>query len=170
MKIFKLDIFFWIMLLAFASSWYFLEDKVMWQSIFLITLGVYLFLSFIIRAVILQSIKENQQEISFSDAMQKQKQWNTSTWVNVRAIIVTYHSVGKVMDNGNEVGKLFAITVQVDKASGGSWRTLIKDVYVPITHLNSFGKNTEVQVLYNPENRYKEIIFENNNWHFEVKK
>ena len=166
MKIFKLDIFFWIMLLAFASSWYFLEDKVMWQSIFLITLGVYLFLSFIIRAVVLQSIKENQQEISLSYAMQKQ--WNTSTWLNARAIIVTYHSVGKVMDNGNEVGVIFTIMVQVDKASGGSWRTLIKDVFVPIKHLNSFGKNTEVQVLYNPENRYKEIIFENNNCHFEV--
>jgi|GEM_PF-912889 len=168
-KIFRLDIFFWILLLVFGSCWYLLENKFKWQMAFLITLGIYLLLSFIIRAVFLQSIKENQQVSQLSDIQKKQQGLDANNWQSAHAVIVNIHPLGKVLDNGKEAGRLFAFQVQIDGADGGTWRTLIKDKIIPVNHLNSFGRKTEVQVLYNPENKYKDIIFENDDWHYEMK-
>ncbi|HRP89306.1 MAG TPA: hypothetical protein PKX92_04660 [Edaphocola sp.] len=169
-RIFRLDIFFWILLLIFGSCWYLLENKLKWQTFFLITLGIYLFLSFIIRAVFLQSIKENQQVSQLSDILKKQQVLDTNTWLSAHAVIINMNPRGKVMDNGKEAGRLFAFQVQIDGTDGGTWRALIKDKIIPVNHLNSFGRKTEVQVLYNPENKYKDIIFENDDWHYEIKK
>lgn len=169
-KIFRLDIFFWILLLVFGSCWYLLENKLKWQTFFLLTLGIYLFLSFIIRAIVLQSIKENQQVSQLSDIQQKQIKTDTHTWQSAHAVIINMNPLGKVMDNGKEVGRLYAFQVQVDSINGGTFRTLIKDKIIPVNHLNSFGRKTEVQVLYNPENKYKDITFDNDDWHYEVKK
>lgn len=169
-KIFRLDIFFWMLLLVFGSCWYLLENEFKWQMALLITLGIYLLLSFIIRAVILQSIKENQQVSQLSDIQKKQQNLDTTTWQSAHAVIITMNPLGKVMDNNKEVGRLFAFQVQIDGTDGGTWRTLIKDKIIPVNHLNSFGRKTEVQVLYNPENKYKDIVFENDDWHYEVKK
>jgi hypothetical protein len=168
-KIFRLDIFFWILLLVFGASWYLLENKMKWQTAFLITLGVYLFLSFIIRAVFLQSIKENQRVSQLSDIVKRQ-QYDTSNWLSAHAVIVSFNPLGKVMNSGKEAGRLFAFMVQIDGEDGGTWRTLIKDKIIPENHLNSFGRKTEVRVLYNPENKFKDIVFENDDWHYEVKK
>lgn len=169
-KIFRLDIFFWILLLVFGSCWYLLDNKLKWQTFFLITLGIYLFLSFIIRAVFLQSIKENQQVAQLTDIQKRQRTLDTINWLSAHAVIINMNPLGKVMDNGKEVGRLFAFQVQIDGTDGGTWRTLIKDKIIPVNHLNSFGRKTEVQVLYNPENKYKDIVFENDDWHYEVKK
>ncbi|MBS1644694.1 MAG: hypothetical protein JST21_08245 [Bacteroidetes bacterium] len=169
-KIFRLDIFFWILLLVFGICWYLLDNKVMWQTIFLLTLIFYIALSFFIRAVYLQSIKENQQVSQLSDILKKQQVLNTSTWLSAHAVIVNMNPQGKVMDNGKEVGRLFVFQVQIDGTDGGTWRALIKDKIIPANHLNSFGRKTEVPVLYNPENKYKDVIFENDSWHYEVKK
>ncbi|WP_188753937.1 hypothetical protein [Parapedobacter defluvii] len=136
---------------------------------FLITLGIYLMLSFIIRSVILQSIKENQQVSQLSDIQKKQQNLDTTTWQSAHAVIINMNPIGKVMDNGKEAGRLYAFQVQIDGTDGGTWRTLIKDKIIPVNHLNSFGRKTEVRVLYNPENKYKDIIFENDDWHYEVK-
>lgn len=171
MKIFRIDVFFWILLLVFGGCWYGLENKFIWQTIFLLTAGFYLFLSFIIRAVFLQSQKENQGVTRLSDIQKKQQGLDTTTWLSAHAVIINMNPLGKVMDNGKEAGRLFAFQVQIDGMDGGTWRTLIKDKIIPVNHLNSFGRKTEVRVLYNPENKYKDVVFdpENENWHYEKK-
>lgn len=168
MKIFRIDVFFWILLLVFGSCWYGLENKFLWQTIFLLTACFYLFLSFIIRAIFLQTQKENQRVSQLSDIQKKQQGTDTTTWLSAHAVIINMNPLGKVMDNGKEAGRLFAFQVQIDGMDGGTWRTLIKDKIIPVNHLNSFGRKTEVRVLYNPENKYKDVVFENEDWHHEV--
>jgi len=166
-KIFRLDVFFWILIAALGACWHFLENKEMWMTLFLLAVGFYLVLSFIIRAVFLQSQKENQRVTQLSDI--KKKQFDTSTWYSARGVIINFNPLGKVMDNGKEAGRLFAFMVQLEGDDNSRWRTLIKDKIIPESHLKSFGKYTETMVLYNPENKY-EAVFENENWHYETPK
>lgn len=168
-KIFRLDIFFWILLLIFGTFWYLLENKIVWQTIFLLIFIFYVALSFFIRAIYLKSIKENQQVAQLSDIQKKQQNLDTTNWLSAHAVIINMNPLGKVMDNGRETGRLYAFQVQIDGTDGGTWRALIKDKIIPVNHLNSFGRKTEVQILYNPENKYKDIVFENDDWHYEVK-
>lgn len=165
-KIFRLDVFFWILIAVLGACWHYLENKEMWMTLSLLAVGFYLILSFIIRAVVLQSQKENQRVTQLSDI--KKKQFDTSTWLSARGIIINFNTLGKVMNNGKEAGRIFAFMVQLEGDDNSRWRTLIKDEIVPESHLKSFGKYTEVMVLYNPENKY-EAVFENENWHYEIK-
>lgn len=61
MKIFRLDVFFWMILIITGAGWYISENSNGWKIAFLLIAGFYLFLSFIIRAVFLQRLKENQK-------------------------------------------------------------------------------------------------------------
>lgn len=166
-KIFRLDVFFWILIVGAGIGFYLHRDSEQWMIFFFISIGFYLVLSFIIRAVFLQSQKENQRVTQLSDI--KKKQFDTTTWLSARAIIISFNALGKVMDNGKEVGRLFAFMVQLEGDDNSRWRTLIKDKIIPESHLKSFGKYTELRVLYNPENKY-EAVFENENWHYEMSK
>jgi hypothetical protein len=166
-KIFRLDVFFWILIAALGACWHFLENKEMWMTLFLLTVGFYLVLSFIIRAVFLQSKKENQRITELSEI--KIKQHDSSMWLSARGVIINFNPLGKVMDNGKEAGRLLSFMIQLEGDDNSRWRTLIKDIVVPESHLKSFGKYTELMVLYNPENKY-EAVFENDDWHHEMKK
>jgi uncharacterized protein YpmS len=166
-KIFRLDVFFWIVIAALGACWHFLENKEMWKTFFLLAVGFYSVLSFIIRAFFLQSQKENQRITELSEI--KIKQHDSSMWLRARGIIISFNALGKVVDNGKEAGRLFAFMVQLEGDDNSRWRTLIKDKIIPESHLKSFGKYTELMVLYNPENKY-EAVFENENWHYETPK
>lgn len=166
-KIFRLDIFFWILIAALGACWHFLENKAIWMTLFLLTVGFYLVLSFFIRAIVLQSIKENQRVTELSEI--RKKQFDTSAWLSARGIIISFNALGKVTDKGKDAGRLFAFQIQIEGDDNSRWRTLIKDKIIPESHLKSFGKYTETMVLYNPEDKY-EAVFENENWHYETPK
>lgn len=167
MRIFRLDYFFWVLLLGTGIGWYLSGTREGWMASFLLLLGLYLILTFFIRAIYLQSIKENQKITELSNI--KIAQYDTSMWMQGRGTIVTYNPLGKITDKGAEVGRLYTFTVEIEGTDGGRWRTLIKNYNMPVSHVTSFGKYTEVMVLYNPENKYNELIFDPDQkpWHFE---
>lgn len=139
------------------------------MTLFLLAVGFYLSITFFVRAIFLQSQKENQRVTELSEI--RDKQYDTTGWLSARAVIITFNALGKVMDNGKDAGRLFAFMVQIEGEDTSRWRTLIKDIVIPESHLKSFGKYTEVMVLYNPSNKYEAVFDpENEDWHYEVKK
>ena len=170
MKIYKADYIFWTLLLITGAGWYLSNFNGGWAIIFYILLSFYVILSFVMRAIILKSIKENQGITELSNI--RVPQYDTATWIEARGIIISFYTLGKVMESGKEVGRLFNFLVQIDSNNGGRWRTYIKNYVLPASHLNSFGINTEIMVLYNPEKKLKEIIFDPNQkpWHYDKSK
>ena len=166
-KIYRLDIIFWVLIAGTGIGFYLHRDSEQWKNFFFISIIFYLAASFYVRALYLQSIKENQRVTQLSDI--KKKQFDTTTWYSARGVIIYFNPLGKVMDNGREAGRLFSFMIQIEGDDGSRWRTLIRDNVIPESHLKSFGKYTELMVLYNPENKY-EAVFENEDWHHEVKK
>ncbi len=166
-KIFRLDYFFWFLILATGAAWYLSDNSEAWMIAFMLSCIFYAMLTFFVRAIYLQSIKENNRVTQLSDI--KKTEYDTSTWMEARAVIVKLNPLGKVMENEKEIGRLFMFQLEIEGMDGGRWRTLIKDYVVPLSHLTSFGQNTETLVLYNPEKKYREVIFspEQKPWHYD---
>ncbi len=95
---------------------------------------------------------------------------DTSDWLSGRGIIVNYTPHADVVENGKVVGHLMWFLVRVEDGFSKKWQTYVKDHFIPITHLKSFGTTTETVVLYNPKKNL-EVIFDvdQENWHHKLK-
>lgn len=159
---------FFLLILFFSGRLFFTTNNTLSGIVFLIALMIYVPTLTYIYLFLKPKQKRDNKIIPLSSL--KPDETNTNGWEHKRAIIQQYLPSGNVDDNGTIVGKLFNFMVQIDDDNGSRWTTLVKDKFIPIAHIGSFGKFTETMVLYNPGNKYKAIFDpENKNWHYEKK-
>jgi len=114
-------------------------------------------------------------QIEYSDYINKPK-IDTTGWERARVYMDSSGMALEVVTKGNVEGYLLDIFVRYgdvnlsDKIHPLGGLNIVRNCYIPKSHLHSFGKYTQILVLYNPKNP-KEIIPdpENENWHYEVK-
>jgi len=136
--------------------------------VFFVILIPYVILLTYIGLFLKPSERRNNKIIPYSGLQPEVK--DTSGWEHKRAIIQQYTPGGNVEDKGTVIGKIFHFMVEIDDDNGSRWKTLIKNKFIPLEHLGSFGKFSEVMVCYNPNQKYEAIFDpENENWHYEKK-
>lgn len=100
---------------------------------------------------------------------------NTIGWQKARVFIDCCVVSTEVMENGILKGYLADITVRWNglqisqKIHPLAGITNIFKYFIPIAHIHSFGKYTQLILLYNP-NKPSEVIIDPNQipWHFEI--
>lgn len=114
-------------------------------------------------------------QIEYSDYMNEPKK-DTTGWERGRVYVDSPGRVLEVVNNGDVEGYLLDILVRYGDVNlsnkihplGGL--SIVRNCYIPKSHLHSFGKYTPMIVLYNPKNP-KEITPDpkNESWHYELK-
>lgn len=96
---------------------------------------------------------------------------DTSQWLGGRGVIMNYTPHADVVENGEVVGHLMWFLIKVEDGFSKKWQAYVKDHFIPISHLKSFGSNTEVFLFYNPQ-KILDVVFDvdQENWHHEIKK
>lgn len=115
------------------------------------------------------------RQIDYADYI-KETQKDTIGWEKFLVYIHGWREPVEVIKNGNLEGYLLDIEVKPAGVFTGNFinplggLSIVRNCYFPKSYLHSFGKYTQMMVLYNPKNP-KEIIPdpENENWHYEVK-
>lgn len=156
-----------LLILYFSGRLFFTTNNILSGIVFFVALTIYACILMYLFLFLKPKQKRDNKIIPLSSL--KPDETNTNGLEHKRAIIQQYLPAGNVDDNGIMVGKLFNFMVQIDDDNGSRWTTLIKDKFIPIAHIGSFGKFKEAMVCYNPENKYQ-AVFENEDWHHEVKK
>jgi hypothetical protein len=152
LRILRLDVFFWVVLLITGAGWYLSGNPTGWMVSFLLSAVFYLTLTFWIRTIGLQRNKENQRITHLSELRAKPK-----GHLYLAASERHHHplqSFGKSNGQWQRNRKaFFSFMIRLGGDDNSRWRTLIKDIVIPENHLESFGRYTELMVLYNPENK-----------------
>lgn len=115
------------------------------------------------------------RQMDYADYMKESKK-DTAGWEKFLVYIHGLREPVEVLKNGNLEGYLLDIEVKPAGVFMGDFinplggLSIVRNCYFPKSHLQSFGKYTQMMVLYNPRNP-QEIIPdpENENWHYEVK-
>lgn len=98
---------------------------------------------------------------------------DTSGWIKCRGILSKILPGHEVVENGRVVARLMDFEVKLEKYDGEAFihNTYVRDVVMPVSHLGSFGINTQVCVLVNPKHRLTEAVFVPDQvaWHFEAR-
>ena len=114
-------------------------------------------------------------QIEFSDLIKAQKK-DTTGWEKFRVYIQGWRAPIEVVKDGEVEGYLLDIEVKPAGVHTGNTinplggLNLVRNYYIPKSHLQSIGKLSPMMVLYNPQNLLEIIPDpENENWHYEVK-
>ncbi len=156
-----------LVLIALGLTWMNKGSLVAGIVFFIILIPYVILLTYIV-LILKPGERRNNKIIPYSSLQPDIK--DTSGWEHKRAIIQHYTPGGNVEDRGIIIGKIFNFMVQIDDDNGSRWTTLIKNKFIPLEHLGSFGKFSEVMVRYNPDKKHEAVFDpENENWHYEKK-
>lgn len=115
------------------------------------------------------------RQMKYADYMNEPKK-DTTGWEKFLVYIHGWREPVEVLKNGNLEAYLLDIEVKPAGIFTGNFinplggLSIVRNCYFPKSHLQSFGKYTQMMVLYNPENPLEIIPDpENENWHYEVK-
>ncbi len=115
------------------------------------------------------------RQMDYADYI-KETQKDTAGWEKFLVYIHGWREPIEVIKNGNQEGYLLDIEVKPAGVYMGNvinpldGLSIVRNCYFPKSHLQSFGKYTQMMVLYNPKNPLEIIPDpENETWHYEVK-
>jgi len=166
-RIRKADVVF-LLLLASASGMYYYTGKYFFL-VLAIALGI-LYLPILI--IKLSFHWGRTKEISMEQALKKVKHYDASDWRKSKAIITQIIPCDIITENGKAVAKMTSFTVRLENYGDNPMlnEARIFDVIMPIAHFQSFGINTKVNVLVNPNKVTAIFEPENEDWHYEMSK
>lgn len=140
---------------------------------FLILLGVLILLYLpILMLKLIVHFFGRTKEMTMEQALREVKHYDTSDWVKSKAIITQILPGNIIKENGKAVAKMTAFKVRLENYGENP---MINEAYIPamvmpITHFQSFGINTQVDVLVKPTRMTAIFDPENEDWHYEMKK
>ena len=140
---------------------------------FLILLGVLILLYLpILMLKLIVHFFGRTKEMTMEQALREVRHYDTSDWVKSKAIITQILPGNIIKENGKAVAKMTAFKVRLENYGENP---MINEAYIPamvmpITHFQSFGINTQVDVLVKPTRMTAIFDPENEDWHYEVKK
>ena len=126
------------------------------------------------QGTITNSTNETAQ-IEYSDLIKIPKK-DTTGWEKFRVYIHGWRAPIEVVKDGKVEGYLLDIEFKPAGVHTGNaihplgGMNLVRNCYIPKSHLQSIGKLSPMMVLYNPQNPLEIIPDpENENWHYEIK-